>query len=75
MAQLTKRELEVLSLLAHGSSNHMIAERLRISMSTVALHLHSARRRLGARSREHAIAIAVASGMIRVAEMNGSQSI
>ena len=61
---LTKREIETLTLLAHGSSNSDIAETLGISSSTVALHLFSARKRLNAKSREHAVALALAMGLI-----------
>ena len=61
---LTKREVEALTLLAHGSSNGDIARALGISESTVALHLFSARKRLCAISREHAVALALSMGLI-----------
>jgi DNA-binding CsgD family transcriptional regulator len=41
-----------------------IAERLGISRPTVELHLANARRKLGARTREQALAKAVALGLL-----------
>jgi DNA-binding CsgD family transcriptional regulator len=70
MCNLSRRELEALSLLAQGYSNRMIAEQLAITLPTVALHLQGARRRLAAKSREHAVALAVARGFIKVADAN-----
>lgn len=35
---ISKRELEVLELMAHGLSNHEIAERLFVSLSTIKTH-------------------------------------
>lgn len=64
MADLSKRELETLCLLAKGLSNRQIAERLGISLPTVAMHLQGARRKLGATTREHAVAIGVTLGKI-----------
>lgn len=70
MCNLSKRELEALTLLAQGYSNRMIAEQLAITLPTVALHLQGARRRLAAKSREHAVAIAVARGFIKLSELS-----
>jgi len=50
----------------------MIAERLAIGLPTVAMHLQAARRRLGARSREQAVAIAVGRGMISLLDVEAS---
>jgi DNA-binding CsgD family transcriptional regulator len=50
-------------LLAHGQSNSEIAGSLGIRLPTVALHLASARRKLGAITREHAIALAITRGL------------
>ena len=61
---LTRREIECLRLLAIGKSNAGIAEELHISLPTVAMHLHNARVKLGAATREHAIAIVVSSGIV-----------
>jgi DNA-binding CsgD family transcriptional regulator len=61
---LTDREKEVLSLLALGETNATIADQLHLSPETVRSHTRSARLRLGARSRSHAIALALQSGQL-----------
>lgn len=63
---LSKRELEVLELLAGGANNNEVAEALGISPETVRNHTRSARRKLGARSRSHAIALAIALGQLEL---------
>lgn len=55
-AGLTDRERDVLVLLAGGRSNKTLARELGLSVSTVKTHLHNAFRKLGARSRTHALA-------------------
>jgi len=62
--QLTNREREVLTLLALGETNQTIAEKLHLSPDTVRAHTRSARLRLGAKSRSHAIALALKSGQL-----------
>jgi DNA-binding NarL/FixJ family response regulator len=54
---LTERETEVLRLVAQGLRNRDIAERLFISEVTVKAHMRSVMRKLGARSRTHAVAL------------------
>ena len=66
MTDLTKRECESLALLAQGNTTRKIAELLNISTPTVAMHLLHARQRLGARTREHAVALGVATGKIDI---------
>lgn len=61
---LTEREREVLALLALGGTNASIARRLHLSPETVRSHTRSARLRLGAKSRSHAIALALQSGQL-----------
>jgi len=62
--QLTDREREVLTLLALGETNATIASQLHLSAETVRSHTRSARLRLGAKSRSHAITLAIASGQL-----------
>jgi LuxR family transcriptional regulator len=56
--RLTRREIECLSLSAQGLTAEAIAERIGRSLPTVTLHLNSAARKLGARNRAQAIALA-----------------
>ena len=63
-AALPPREREALTWLASGLRNDRIAERIGIAAVTVNVHLASARRRLGARTREEAVAIAMRRGLI-----------
>ncbi|MEE9493773.1 MAG: response regulator [Gammaproteobacteria bacterium] len=59
---LTPRENEILSLLAEGQSNKVIARNLGISDGTVKLHVKSILRKLGVHSRVEAAVIAVEQG-------------
>lgn len=61
---LTRRELEVLRLLAEGSSNKAIAYGLDISEHTVKFHVNSIFAKLHAQSRTEAVAIATRLGLI-----------
>jgi DNA-binding CsgD family transcriptional regulator len=61
---LTARERDVVALAAHGLTSGAIAETLTVSRSTVESHFRGAVRRLGARNRTHAIALALAWGEI-----------
>jgi PAS domain S-box-containing protein len=56
LAQLTLRELEVLSLAAEGLTASVIASRLTLSARTVESHLASGYRKLGVKSRDQAVA-------------------
>jgi DNA-binding CsgD family transcriptional regulator len=56
---LTKREREVLALVAQGLSNSDIARRLGLSRATVAEHVASGADKLGARSRAQAAALSL----------------
>jgi DNA-binding CsgD family transcriptional regulator len=61
---ITRREREVLRLLADGCPTEEIALQLFISTETVRTHIAKARRKLGARTRAEAVATAVRSGLI-----------
>lgn len=65
-AQLSGREREVLTLFALGATGPEIAERLFLSPETVRTHTRRARDKLAARSRSHAIALAVKTRQIDV---------
>jgi DNA-binding NarL/FixJ family response regulator len=58
-AKLTRREREVLGLLADGLAVRDIAQRLVLSPKTVGAHMENILRKLGVRSRTHAVAIAL----------------
>jgi DNA-binding NarL/FixJ family response regulator len=59
MALLSAREREVLELLAQGHTNEEVASRLYLSPRTVQTHVRNLMRKLGARSRIHALALAL----------------
>jgi DNA-binding CsgD family transcriptional regulator len=63
---LTPREREIVTLLALGLTGEEIAEKLVISPETVRIHVRNARRRLGAKTRAHAIALAIKGGQIEL---------
>jgi DNA-binding CsgD family transcriptional regulator len=63
MPALTRRERQVLALLAGGLSNKTIAARLRVSLNTVASHLKNLYPKLKVANRSQAAAFAVARGI------------
>lgn len=62
--QLSRREREVLDLLAEGCSNRMIARRLLLSEATVKGHISNLLDKLGASSRLEALVRASDAGLI-----------
>ncbi len=63
-AALTRRETEVLGLARRGLSDAGIAAQAGIAVRTVRFHFENARRKLAARSRPEAIAIAVSRHLL-----------
>jgi DNA-binding NarL/FixJ family response regulator len=61
--ELTGRELEVLRLVAEGSTNREIAEALFISENTVGFHMKHILSKLHVKNRAHAAAFAVRAGL------------
>jgi ATP/maltotriose-dependent transcriptional regulator MalT len=61
---LSQRELEVLKLIALGSSNQQIAEQLFISLHTVKTHARRIHSKLGVERRTQAVARAKALGLM-----------
>jgi DNA-binding NarL/FixJ family response regulator len=63
-AELTRREVEVLRLVAQGLTNPQIAERLCLSIHTVEAHLHSIFGKLDLRTRAAAARFAVEHSLV-----------
>lgn len=64
LADLTPRELEVMSLIADGLSNPEIGEKLGISVKTVDRHRENIMRKLGVHSRIDLVKYAIKEGLI-----------
>jgi DNA-binding NarL/FixJ family response regulator len=60
---LTRREREIVRLVAQGSSGPEIAAELHIAHDTVRTHVRNAMTKLGARSRAHLVAKALGDGL------------
>ncbi len=63
-SKLTRREREVLRLVALGSDTRRIAAELCISPETVRTHVRNAMRKTDARTRAQLVALALADGLI-----------
>lgn len=61
---ITKRQREILQLLADGESTTVAARRLGLSEETVKSHIKSTLSRLEAKNRSHAVAIALRESLI-----------
>jgi two-component system NarL family response regulator len=66
-AALSRRELEVLTLVAQGLNNRAIAETLFISENTVKNHVRSIHEKLQVHSRMEAVVRAVREGFLQIA--------
>ncbi len=63
---LTEREMEVISLVAGGHSNKLIADRLNICERTVKNHLTTIMTKLRSSDRTHAVVTAVRLGWLAI---------
>lgn len=61
---LSKREREIMDLLAQGLTGEQVAEKLYLSPETIKTHIRNAMNKLEANTRVHAIAIALREGFI-----------
>ena len=64
---LSRRELEVLTLVAQGLNNRAIAEQLFISENTVKNHIRNIHEKLQVHSRMEAVVRAVREGVLQIA--------
>jgi DNA-binding NarL/FixJ family response regulator len=71
VSQLSPREREIMHLMAEGLTAEQISGEIVISIETVRTHVRNAIRKLQARNRVHAIAIALERGDIRLGEPPG----
>jgi DNA-binding CsgD family transcriptional regulator len=62
--ELTEREREVMAWVASGRQTDEMAERLFVAPDAVKSHVHNAMSKLGARTRAHAVAIALITAQI-----------
>ena len=62
--QLTERELELLYLMADGSSNKGIAKKLFISENTVKYHIRNILQKFNVQNRTEAVALAIRKGFL-----------
>jgi DNA-binding CsgD family transcriptional regulator len=63
---LSHRERQVLDAVARGSQDDEMAAALHLSAHTIRSHAKSALRKLGARTRAHAVAIAYSTGALEL---------
>jgi DNA-binding NarL/FixJ family response regulator len=71
MPSLSKREREIMDLLAQGLTGEDVAERLVLSSETVKTHIRNAMSKLEAHTRVHAVAIALREGFISGRDSEG----
>jgi DNA-binding NarL/FixJ family response regulator len=68
-SRLSRRETEILGLLAHGQTSGQVADELFLSEMTVETHVRNACRKLGAHGRLHAVIIALGSGELALRDL------
>ena len=64
-APLTRREVEVLQLVAAGLQNKEIAEKLALSLATVRNHVHNMLEKLDVHSKLEMVSLAFRKGWVR----------
>jgi NarL family two-component system response regulator LiaR len=69
--RLTKREQEILLLVAEGYTNQEIAAELGLSVHTVHTHVCNILNKLGFSNRAEAAAYAALQGLIRLEDLRG----
>jgi DNA-binding NarL/FixJ family response regulator len=67
-SELSKQERRVLVELARGASTEEIADTMHLTTHTIRSHIRNLMRKLRARSRAHAVAIACTAGIIDIRE-------
>jgi DNA-binding CsgD family transcriptional regulator len=68
---LTDREFEVLCHIAWGGRTDGIAHTLGLSPDTIKFHVTQILRKLGARNRSHAVALAYRRGILQTGDLAG----
>jgi DNA-binding NarL/FixJ family response regulator len=63
---LTRREIEVLQLIATGNPNKLVADKLSVTEDTIKMHVKSILSKLGANDRTHAVTIAFKRGIMEL---------
>jgi DNA-binding CsgD family transcriptional regulator len=61
---LSNRQMQVLGLVAEGATDNEIAIQLGLSAKTISFYMNEIRARLDARSRAHAVALAMRQGIL-----------
>jgi len=72
--QLSPREREIMHLMAEGHTAEQIGGQITVSVETVRTHVRNVIRKLQARNRVHAIAIALERGEIRLDDDAGDRA-
>jgi DNA-binding NarL/FixJ family response regulator len=70
--QLSPRERQIMHLMAEGNTAEQIGDKITVSVETVRTHVRNVIRKLQARNRVHAIAIALERGEIQLEQQNQS---
>ena len=70
--RLSNRQREILALMAEGATNGEIAQQLCLAPATVNWHIREILSSLGARSRAHAVALALRQGTLKDANLEDS---